>query len=304
MASNVWKQGSQIKVRHALFGGVHEIRSAIHCHGGGCFCDDTRSFVRTMRQARKRNAKNSAPPLPPASPLASATDPGTAILKAVRVPATGESKPASYPTSSARNSVQPQRYYPKFEWLLGYSYLQATPEQLSNRIAYLHGGSTSFAYNLNRWFSLVADIGGFDDSKLQFVSPDCAVTVNIQGHRVQLVFNLPRLLAPPIRKIHAVRTSSIRRRLCDLGDHFRLHGAFKLCATRQRKRIRRNGRRRSGRQTHPSHRLAAGGMVIFSSPISRIRGWRSVGLAGHHRFSTESYSDSGGERISARTRTS
>ncbi|HTC67570.1 MAG TPA: hypothetical protein VK685_10575 [Candidatus Acidoferrum sp.] len=37
------------------------------------------------------------------------------------------------------------------------------PTSQSNRIGYLHDGSTSIAYNFNRSFGLVADFGGYDN---------------------------------------------------------------------------------------------------------------------------------------------
>src|SRR5579864_67478 len=50
---------------------------------------------------------------------------------------------------------------PKAELFLGYSFLRNAPTSAGNRLAYLHGGSTSLALNLNRHLGLVADFGGF-----------------------------------------------------------------------------------------------------------------------------------------------
>ena len=54
------------------------------------------------------------------------------------------------------------------------------PTATSNRMSYLHGGSTSVAYNFNRYIGLVADFGGYDDSRLTFLSPAGNQTVRFQ----------------------------------------------------------------------------------------------------------------------------
>ncbi len=57
---------------------------------------------------------------------------------------------------------------PRIEWFLGYSYLRATPTLASgNRMMWLNGGSTSLAFNFNRYLGLVGDFGGFRDSELR-----------------------------------------------------------------------------------------------------------------------------------------
>src|ERR1700722_199000 len=50
-----------------------------------------------------------------------------------------------------------EHYTPRVEWVLGYSFWRAVPTSNSNRMGYLHGGSTSVAYNFNRYLGLVAD---------------------------------------------------------------------------------------------------------------------------------------------------
>jgi len=64
-----------------------------------------------------------------------------------------------------------EAYTPKIEWFLGYSFWRAMPTATSNRMGYLHGGSTSVAYNFNRYLGLVADFGGYDNNKLTLLSP-------------------------------------------------------------------------------------------------------------------------------------
>jgi opacity protein-like surface antigen/outer membrane protein OmpA-like peptidoglycan-associated protein len=56
---------------------------------------------------------------------------------------------------------------PRFELFVGYSYLRAVPSESSaNRLAWLNGGSTSIAFNLNPHLGIVGDFSGFDDTKL------------------------------------------------------------------------------------------------------------------------------------------
>jgi len=56
---------------------------------------------------------------------------------------------------------------PKIELFLGYSYLRAVPSLTAgNRLVWLNGGSTSIAFNLNRYLGIVGDFGGFNDTEL------------------------------------------------------------------------------------------------------------------------------------------
>jgi outer membrane protein OmpA-like peptidoglycan-associated protein/opacity protein-like surface antigen len=72
-------------------------------------------------------------------------------------------------------------YTPKVEWFLGYSFWRATPTSNGNRIGYLHGGSTSVAYNFNRYVGFVADFAGFDNNKLTLFAPAGSETLNAGG---------------------------------------------------------------------------------------------------------------------------
>jgi len=57
---------------------------------------------------------------------------------------------------------------PKAELFLGYSHLRSVPTLADgNRLEWLHGGSTSIAFNFNRYLGLVGDFGGFNDSRLR-----------------------------------------------------------------------------------------------------------------------------------------
>jgi hypothetical protein len=56
---------------------------------------------------------------------------------------------------------------PRAEWFVGYSYLRAVPAPADgNRLVWLNGGSTSIAFNVNRYLGLVGDFGGFADSQV------------------------------------------------------------------------------------------------------------------------------------------
>jgi opacity protein-like surface antigen len=60
-----------------------------------------------------------------------------------------------------------QNQTPKVELFLGYSYIRGVPTYASgNRMVDLNGGTASVAFNLNRYFGLVADVAGFRDTQL------------------------------------------------------------------------------------------------------------------------------------------
>lgn len=58
---------------------------------------------------------------------------------------------------------------PRIEWFVGYSYVRAVPTMANgNRIDWLNGGSTSVAFNFNRYVGLVGDFGAYTNSKVNF----------------------------------------------------------------------------------------------------------------------------------------
>ena len=66
-------------------------------------------------------------------------------------------------------SNHPNFSTPRAEWFMGYSYLRAVPAPSDgNRLVWLHGGSTSIAFNFNRHLGIVGDFGGFNDSEIRF----------------------------------------------------------------------------------------------------------------------------------------
>lgn len=70
---------------------------------------------------------------------------------------------------------------PKVEWFLGYSFWRAMPTATSNRMSYLHGGSTSVAYNFTKHLGLVADFGGYANSRMTLMAPTGDQTFDSNG---------------------------------------------------------------------------------------------------------------------------
>ena len=92
---------------------------------------------------------------------------------------------------------------PKIEWFLGYSYLRAVPTlSEGNRMMWLNGGSTSLAYNFNRYLGLVADFGGYDDSQIRLngSGTTASTVVNSSGTAYTYLFG-PRLSFRSQRRI-------------------------------------------------------------------------------------------------------
>ena len=71
---------------------------------------------------------------------------------------------AAMPYSRGLNS-----YTPKVDIFLGYSYVRAVPTMaVGNRVVWMNGGSASIAYNFNRHWGIVADVGDYTNSQIQF----------------------------------------------------------------------------------------------------------------------------------------
>jgi outer membrane protein OmpA-like peptidoglycan-associated protein len=86
------------------------------------------------------------------------------LFPAAAVPAASMS--ADMPPAGRREGS-----YPKIELFMGYSYLRAIPQlAVGNRMVWLNGGSTSIAFNLNRYVGLVGDFGGFNETRLQLTT--------------------------------------------------------------------------------------------------------------------------------------
>lgn len=97
---------------------------------------------------------------------------------------------AGRPRRGGRNKVfsDSDPVVPKFEWFLGYSFWRAMPTSQSNRMGYLHGGATSIAYNFTSYFGLVADFGGYDNSKVTLFSPSASRTFDSDGTAYTYLF--------------------------------------------------------------------------------------------------------------------
>jgi outer membrane protein OmpA-like peptidoglycan-associated protein/opacity protein-like surface antigen len=93
------------------------------------------------------------------SGIAIAADPAAALPYA---PMPTASMVATTPYSHRMNFGTP-----KVEWFMGYSYLRAMPTLAAgNRLEWLNGGSTSIAFNFNRYLGVVGDFGGFNETRL------------------------------------------------------------------------------------------------------------------------------------------
>jgi opacity protein-like surface antigen len=86
--------------------------------------------------------------------------------------------------------------FPKAELFLGYSHFGtgSTSTVTGNRMVGLNGGSTSIAFNLNRYLGLVADFGGYANSQLQLTGSGAnePLVVNANGTAYTFLFG-PRL---------------------------------------------------------------------------------------------------------------
>ena len=118
------------------------------------------------------------------------TDPPTgteALSTAEALPAETSTRPPpqseanAQPVTALHSWGESENYTPKIEWFLGYSFWRAMPTASSNRMGYLHGGSTSIAYNFNRYVGAVADFAGFDNSRLTLLSPTVSQTMDANG---------------------------------------------------------------------------------------------------------------------------
>ncbi len=101
--------------------------------------------------------------------------------------ATGNAAPAMKPSAKAkaagahgakRGEERKHSHYahsdnttPRAELFLGYSFLRNMPTDDGNRLAWLHGGSTSLAVNINRHFGLAEDFAGFHADRFGPFSP-------------------------------------------------------------------------------------------------------------------------------------
>jgi outer membrane protein OmpA-like peptidoglycan-associated protein/opacity protein-like surface antigen len=112
----------------------------------------------------------------------------SALMPPLSLSSWAASEPRPAAAGHPRPSDDSGSVTPKFEWFLGYSFWRAMPTSQSNRMGYLHGGSTSIAFNLNRWMGLVADFGGYDNSKVTLFSPSASRTFDSDGTAYTYLF--------------------------------------------------------------------------------------------------------------------
>jgi outer membrane protein OmpA-like peptidoglycan-associated protein/opacity protein-like surface antigen len=142
-------------------------------------------------EAKAKNDESPASTVAAALPDKAEAQPDAADSLSVASSSVSSQSPAGAgtpPVAAIRRWDEPEDYYPKVEWFLGYSLWHAMPIEFSNRMAYLHGGSTSIAYNFNRNIGLVADFGGYDNSRLTLFTPTASQTFNSNGSAYTYVF--------------------------------------------------------------------------------------------------------------------
>ena len=122
------------------------------------------------------------------------------------------SVPALWETTAPPSAPAPQNSArtlygtPKVELFLGYSRFgvgfNSNTGTIGNRMVGLNGGSASFAFNFNRHFALVADVGGYDDSQLQLTGTGVnqPITVNASGTAFTYLFG-PRFTLGKERRV-------------------------------------------------------------------------------------------------------
>ncbi|MHB8527160.1 MAG: OmpA family protein [Candidatus Acidiferrales bacterium] len=140
--------------------------------------------------AAKPNAKAKKPSAPIVAPVVTPAGPPN-FVKSLSAPfsATRQSQSEAYAgQAGAMDDSGESESYPRIEWFFGYSFWRAMPSANSNRMAYLHGGSTSIAYNFNRYLGLVADFGGYDDTKLTLFNSTSTQTLDSGGSAYTYVF--------------------------------------------------------------------------------------------------------------------
>src|ERR1035437_362996 len=94
--------------------------------------------------------------------------------KAVDSSATSSAEPAAPMPAASMAAAMPYTSglnigTPTAELFVGYSYLRAVPTLAAgNRLVWLNGGSTSIAFNFNRYLGIVGDFGAYTNSEMRF----------------------------------------------------------------------------------------------------------------------------------------
>ena len=107
--------------------------------------------------------------------------------KSNKTPAGKSSFPGSLWGSDDKNG-----HAPRVEVFFGYSFLRSIQTDYGNRLAWLHGGSTSVAFNLNRYFGIVGDFGGYDVDRFGPFALPIGGVVSANGSAYSYLFG-PRI---------------------------------------------------------------------------------------------------------------
>lgn len=113
-----------------------------------------------------------------------------AVNSSVALISAGEATPAAPTPAPLPEAALPQSKYagygdsnsPRVELFMGYTFLRNVPANAGNRLAWLHGGSTSLAINLNRHLGLVADFGGSHADRFGPGAPPTGGIVDASGN--------------------------------------------------------------------------------------------------------------------------
>ena len=97
-------------------------------------------------------------------------------------------------------------YTPRLELFVGYTYLRVFPTvDYGNRFYWLNGGSTSIAFNLNRYLGLVGDFGGFNETRLLITTGNPPGATGpyeaVDGGSAYTFLGGPRVLIPQPRRL-------------------------------------------------------------------------------------------------------
>ena len=81
-----------------------------------------------------------------------------------------------------RRAIPATTAYPRVELFLGYSFIRNVPANSGNRIAWVHGGSTSFALNVNRYLGFAFDFAGYHANRFGPLAPPNGGVVHASGN--------------------------------------------------------------------------------------------------------------------------
>jgi outer membrane protein OmpA-like peptidoglycan-associated protein len=95
-----------------------------------------------------------------------------------------DAKTASAPKSGADPHIKPGTDYPHWEAFVGYSFFDFRPGSTVPGTVHANGGSASIAYNLNHWFGIVGDFGGYHAGTINNTSVDATGFSYMFGPRV------------------------------------------------------------------------------------------------------------------------